>query len=70
MLVFSPRRRVPLTRPGLRLHERRIARVNAFKYLDLIIDDHVSWRPAVQHTLFNCRRLLQIMYAVWCFLGQ
>lgn len=31
MLVFSPRRRVPLTRPGLWLHVKRVERVKVFK---------------------------------------
>lgn len=45
--IYSPRRHVPLARPGLWLCDKRIKRVHVTKYLRLYIDDRISWRPAV-----------------------
>lgn len=61
ILLFSPRSRVPLTRPELWLYGRRVAHVSVFKYLELNIDDRVNWRLAVQARATS-RRLLKNMH--------
>lgn len=62
MLVYSPRIRIPLTLPGLWLHEDRIKRLNTFKCLGRLNDYRISWRPAVRQTLLQCRRSLEALH--------
>lgn len=42
MTVYSPRRRVPLSKSRLWLHGKRIKHVSGLKYLGPYIDDRIS----------------------------
>lgn len=59
MLMFFSRRSVPLSSPELWLHGRMIQRVRTYKYLGLVMDHRIFWRPAVRQTLTKCHALLR-----------
>lgn len=61
MRVYSLPRRVFLAQPGLWLHGKHIERVNTYKYLGLLMDYPISWRPAEQQTIAYCRHLLAVL---------
>lgn len=53
-LVYGPDRCLLPTRARLFLIDEPIPRVRSLIYLGLLIDDRVTWRPAVKTTLLRC----------------
>lgn len=49
MRAYSKRKRVLLSRPGIRFHVKHIERVITYKYL-VLLHDPISWLPAVRQT--------------------
>ena len=67
--IFSPQRKVDLNPPlNLVISNQRILQVESCKYLGVIIDAKLSWKPHIEYVYKKLVRYVGIFYKVRRFL--
>ncbi|KAG0422046.1 hypothetical protein HPB47_002118 [Ixodes persulcatus] len=56
-LQYHPKARASINRIYT-INGTNVARVRTYSYLGFLLDDRISWKPAVKTTLIKCRRHL------------
>lgn len=60
-LLYRPKGRAPKKALRLTLTGIPVKRVKTYRYLGLLVDDRVTWRPEVKKVLSKCRSLLGVI---------